>query len=99
MTCSTGKKISRQAAARIPEFRAGMRYGYPFEEDMKSVLLCKYPRSELKTLWPSPKPSHFSVLGCNMKIRLIEGFRALAPHYDGFILDLWGVVHDGAAPL
>jgi HAD superfamily hydrolase (TIGR01459 family) len=24
--------------------------------------------------------------------------RALAPGYDGFILDLWGVVHDGTAP-
>src|SRR5438034_4248270 len=24
--------------------------------------------------------------------------RALAPEYDGFILDLWGVVHDGTAP-
>jgi HAD superfamily hydrolase (TIGR01459 family) len=24
--------------------------------------------------------------------------RELAPRYDGFILDLWGVVHDGAAP-
>ena len=24
--------------------------------------------------------------------------RALAPEYDGFILDLWGVVHDGIAP-
>ena len=34
-----------------------------------------------------------------MKIRLIRGIRALAPRYDGFILDLWGVVHDGVAPL
>src|ERR1700686_1993642 len=24
--------------------------------------------------------------------------RALMPDYDGFILDLWGVVHDGTAP-
>ncbi len=24
--------------------------------------------------------------------------RVLAPHYDGFILDLWGVVHDGVVP-
>src|SRR5579872_5399084 len=24
--------------------------------------------------------------------------RELAPRYDGFILDLWGVVHDGTAP-
>src|SRR5689334_23971962 len=24
--------------------------------------------------------------------------RELAPEYDGFILDLWGVVHDGTAP-
>jgi HAD superfamily hydrolase (TIGR01459 family) len=31
-------------------------------------------------------------------MRLIDGMRALAPSYDGFILDLWGVVHDGTAP-
>jgi HAD superfamily hydrolase (TIGR01459 family) len=30
-------------------------------------------------------------------IRVIDGMRALAPEYDGFILDLWGVVHDGTA--
>jgi HAD superfamily hydrolase (TIGR01459 family) len=34
-----------------------------------------------------------------MEIRLIDGVGALAQHYDGFILDLWGVVHDGVAPL
>jgi HAD superfamily hydrolase (TIGR01459 family) len=34
-----------------------------------------------------------------MGIRLIPGIGALAPRYDGFILDLWGVVHDGVAPL
>ena len=33
-----------------------------------------------------------------MTLRLIEGMRGLAPDYDGFILDLWGVVHDGTAP-
>jgi len=26
------------------------------------------------------------------------GLRALAPEYDGFILDLWGVLHDGFKP-
>jgi HAD superfamily hydrolase (TIGR01459 family) len=31
-------------------------------------------------------------------LRVISGIRELAPRYDGFILDLWGVVHDGAAP-
>jgi len=31
-------------------------------------------------------------------IRVISGMRELAPGYDGFILDLWGVVHDGTAP-
>jgi HAD superfamily hydrolase (TIGR01459 family) len=31
-------------------------------------------------------------------LRLIDGMRALVPEYDGFILDLWGVVHDGTAP-
>src|SRR5713226_4383002 len=34
-----------------------------------------------------------------MEIRRISGVEELAPHYDGFILDLWGVVHDGVAPL
>jgi HAD superfamily hydrolase (TIGR01459 family) len=33
-----------------------------------------------------------------MTVRLFDGMRALAPRYDGFILDLWGVVHDGVAP-
>ncbi|MBV9825116.1 MAG: TIGR01459 family HAD-type hydrolase [Alphaproteobacteria bacterium] len=33
-----------------------------------------------------------------MTIRQIDGMRALAPAYEGFILDLWGVVHDGVAP-
>lgn len=33
-----------------------------------------------------------------MTIPLHDGMRSLAPRYDGFILDLWGVVHDGTAP-
>jgi len=33
-----------------------------------------------------------------MSLDVIDGMRALAPRYDGFILDLWGVVHDGTAP-
>ena len=33
-----------------------------------------------------------------MTVRLIGGMGALAPQYDGFILDLWGVVHDGVVP-
>src|ERR1700688_4087076 len=33
-----------------------------------------------------------------MTIRLIDGVAALMPDYDGVILDLWGVVHDGIAP-
>ncbi|MBU6448368.1 MAG: TIGR01459 family HAD-type hydrolase [Rhodospirillales bacterium] len=28
----------------------------------------------------------------------MSGFRALAETYDGFIVDLWGVVHDGCTP-
>lgn len=28
----------------------------------------------------------------------LAGFAALAAHYDGFIVDLWGVVHDGVTP-
>jgi HAD superfamily hydrolase (TIGR01459 family) len=34
-----------------------------------------------------------------MPVQLIGGLRALAPRYDGFILDLWGVIHDGVAPI
>ncbi|HTT78499.1 MAG TPA: TIGR01459 family HAD-type hydrolase [Stellaceae bacterium] len=34
-----------------------------------------------------------------MEIRVFAGMRELAPHYDGFIVDLWGVVHDGMRPL
>jgi HAD superfamily hydrolase (TIGR01459 family) len=34
-----------------------------------------------------------------MAIQLISRLRELAPRYDGFILDLWGVIHDGVAPM
>ncbi len=34
-----------------------------------------------------------------MAVRLIDGLGALAPGYDGFILDLWGVIHDGMTPM
>jgi HAD superfamily hydrolase (TIGR01459 family) len=34
-----------------------------------------------------------------MAVHLIAGLRELAPRYDGFILDLWGVIHDGVAPI
>ncbi|HTV87659.1 MAG TPA: TIGR01459 family HAD-type hydrolase [Stellaceae bacterium] len=33
-----------------------------------------------------------------MTLRVYDGMRELAPHFDGFILDLWGVVHDGVRP-
>lgn len=33
-----------------------------------------------------------------MTLRLLTGLSELAPAYDGLILDLWGVLHDGAAP-
>jgi HAD superfamily hydrolase (TIGR01459 family) len=33
-----------------------------------------------------------------MTVRLIHGLGELAPRYDGFIVDLWGVVHDGVTP-
>jgi HAD superfamily hydrolase (TIGR01459 family) len=35
----------------------------------------------------------------HMPVHLIAGLRELAPRYDGFILDLWGVIHDGVAPI
>ncbi len=34
-----------------------------------------------------------------MPVHLIAGLRELAPRYEGFILDLWGVIHDGVAPI
>jgi HAD superfamily hydrolase (TIGR01459 family) len=34
-----------------------------------------------------------------MAVPYILGVRSLAPRYDGFILDLWGVIHDGVAPM
>jgi HAD superfamily hydrolase (TIGR01459 family) len=34
-----------------------------------------------------------------MAVPYITGLRELAARYDGFILDLWGVIHDGIAPL
>jgi len=33
-----------------------------------------------------------------MSLRLLSGLREIADDYDGFILDLWGVLHDGTAP-
>ncbi len=33
-----------------------------------------------------------------MTLRRLAGLREIAPRYDGFILDLWGVLHDGSAP-
>ena len=32
-------------------------------------------------------------------MRFLDGFAAIAADYDGFICDLWGVVHDGVDPL
>lgn len=36
--------------------------------------------------------------GSAQRPRTIGGLRALAPAYDGFILDLWGCLHDGFKP-
>ena len=34
-----------------------------------------------------------------MELKLIGGIREIVLRYDGFILDLWGVIHDGVAPI
>jgi len=34
-----------------------------------------------------------------MELQLIGGIREVVLRYDGFILDLWGVIHDGVAPI
>ncbi|MBR0654911.1 TIGR01459 family HAD-type hydrolase [Plastoroseomonas arctica] len=31
-------------------------------------------------------------------MKILDGIAGIAEHYDAFILDLWGVVHDGRAP-
>src|SRR5690242_6404720 len=31
-------------------------------------------------------------------MQMLTGFAPLAARYDGFILDLWGVIHDGVSP-
>src|SRR5260370_5633969 len=33
-----------------------------------------------------------------MTLGVFDAMPALPPYYDGFILDVWGVVHDGTAP-
>ncbi|MDB5413753.1 MAG: family HAD-type hydrolase [Rubritepida sp.] len=33
-----------------------------------------------------------------MTMKILEGLAPIADRYDGFVLDLWGVVHDGRAP-
>ena len=34
-----------------------------------------------------------------MTVRLLSGIAPIAADYDGYILDLWGVLHDGAHPM
>ena len=34
-----------------------------------------------------------------MTVPYLSGISALVSRYDGFILDLWGVVHNGVAPI
>ncbi len=31
-------------------------------------------------------------------MEILPGFAPLAARYDGFIIDLWGVIHDGVTP-
>ena len=33
-----------------------------------------------------------------MSLTVLNGLSEIADHYDGFILDLWGVIHDGTQP-
>ena len=34
----------------------------------------------------------------DMTVSMVSGLAAVAGQYDGFILDLWGVLHDGERP-
>ena len=31
-------------------------------------------------------------------MKILDGVASLADRYDGFILDIWGVIHDGKKP-
>ena len=33
-----------------------------------------------------------------MTLQILESLAPIADRYDGFVLDLWGVVHDGRKP-
>jgi HAD superfamily hydrolase (TIGR01459 family) len=48
---------------------------------------------------PHPFPLSGGENGRTATIRLLGGLDEIAHRYDGFILDLWGVLHDGSAPL
>ena len=30
---------------------------------------------------------------------ILDGIAPIADRYDGYVLDLWGVVHDGSGPI
>lgn len=44
---------------------------------------------------PPPAPSPIEYAAMPQATVHVSGMSALAPRYDGFILDLWGVIHDG----
>ena len=48
---------------------------------------------------PVSDPIHPAAAGAAPLPSRPAGLRELAPRYDGFILDLWGVLHDGERPL
>lgn len=43
---------------------------------------------------PAPEPAS----AAPSLIPILDGVRALADRYDGFVLDLWGVIHNGVEP-
>jgi HAD superfamily hydrolase (TIGR01459 family) len=45
---------------------------------------------------PVDNPERAAPVGA---IPMVDGLEAMAERYDGFIVDLWGTVHDGQAPL
>lgn len=40
-------------------------------------------------------PKGISITMQTTKIKIIDGLQAINPKYDAFIIDLWGVIHDG----
>src|SRR4051794_27404171 len=48
-------------------------------------------------MWGHPRWTGY-LMALTPRMRYLTGFAPLAEAFDGFILDLWGVIHDGVTP-